>query len=64
MVKAVSSVIEIPYVVGGGIRTAAEAKNVVKAGADIIQVGTAFEKKGGIDAVKEFVKAVREGSKR
>ena len=64
MIKAVSSVIEIPYIVGGGIRTPAEAKNVVKAGADIIQVGTAFEKKGGVEAVKEFVKAVREGSKR
>ena len=63
MIKAVSSVIEIPYIVGGGIRTPVEAKNVVKAGADIVQVGTAFEKKGGVDAAKEFVKAVREGAK-
>ena len=64
MVKAVSSAVEIPYIAGGGIRTPAEAKNVVRAGADIIQVGTSFEKRGGVDAVKEFVKAVREGAKR
>lgn len=64
MVKAVSSLIEVPYIVAGGIRTPAEAKDVVKAGADIVQVGTAFEKKGGVDAVKEFVKSVREGGKR
>lgn len=63
MVSAVSSVLDVPYVVAGGIRTPEEAKAVVKAGADIIQVGTAFEKKGGIDAVKKFVSAVREGKK-
>jgi phosphoglycerol geranylgeranyltransferase len=63
MVSAVSSVLDVPYVVAGGIRTPEEAKAVVKAGADIIQVGTAFEKKGGVDAVKKFVSAVREGKK-
>ena len=63
MVKAVSSVIEVPYIVGGGVRTPGEARDVIKAGADIVQVGTAFEKTGGVEAVKEFVKAVREGAK-
>ncbi len=63
MVKAVSSAIEVPYIVGGGVRTPDEARNVIKAGADIVQVGTAFEKTGGVEAVKEFVKAVREGAK-
>ena len=42
IIKAVKSSITIPYIVAGGIRTPEEAKNVVKAGADIIQVGTAF----------------------
>ncbi|MBU0532942.1 geranylgeranylglyceryl/heptaprenylglyceryl phosphate synthase [Candidatus Micrarchaeota archaeon] len=64
MVKAVSSVITIPYIAAGGIKTAAEAKSVIKAGADIIQVGTAFEKEGSISKIKEMVKAVREGAKR
>lgn len=63
MVRAVSSTIDVPYVVAGGIRTPEEAKSVTEAGADIVQVGTSFEKDGGVEAVKKFVKAVREGKK-
>lgn len=62
MIKAVSSTIEIPYIVAGGIRTAEQAKNIIKNGADIIQVGTAFEGDGG-QKVKEIVAAVREGAR-
>lgn len=58
MVKIVSSAIHIPYIVAGGIRTPEEARNVVQSGADIIQVGTALEKNGSKDLVKEFVDAV------
>ena len=63
MVKAVKSSISIPYIVAGGIRTPDEAKAVIKAGADIIQVGTAFEKDGSAEKIKTMVKAVREGAK-
>jgi len=63
MVKAVKSSISIPYIAAGGIRTPEEAKNVMKAGADIIQVGTAFEREGSINKIKDMVKAVREGAK-
>lgn len=63
MVKAVSSVLDVPYIVAGGIRTPDQAKSVLKHGADIIQVGTAFEQDGGVQKVKEMVKAVREGAK-
>jgi phosphoglycerol geranylgeranyltransferase len=63
MIKAVSSTIDIPYIVAGGVRTPEEAKNVMKAGASIIQVGTAFEKKCSTCKVKEMVKAIREGAK-
>jgi len=63
MVSAVSSVLDVPYIVAGGIRTPDEARDVVQAGADIVQVGTSFEKDGGVAAVKEFVQAVREGKK-
>jgi len=62
MVKAVKSSISIPYIAAGGIRTPDEARAVMKAGADIIQVGTAFEKEGSIDKIKQMVKAVREGA--
>jgi len=63
MVSAVKSCITIPYVVAGGIRTPDQAKAVIKAGADIIQVGTAFEKESSVAKIKEMVKAVREGAK-
>jgi phosphoglycerol geranylgeranyltransferase len=64
MVKTVKSAIDIPYIAAGGIRTPMQAKSVIKAGADIIQVGTAFEKEGSIKKIKDMVKAVREGAKR
>jgi len=63
MVSAVRSCISIPYIAAGGIRTPDQAKAVIKAGADIIQVGTAFEKEGSVSKIKEMVKAVREGAK-
>ena len=63
MVKAVSSSVTIPYIVGGGVKTPEEAKSVIKSGADIIQVGTAFEKEGSVSKIKDMVKAVREGGK-
>ncbi len=63
MVKAVSSVLDVPYIAAGGIRTPEQAKSVLKAGADIIQVGTAFEDGSGVQKVKDMVKAVREGAK-
>ncbi len=62
MVKTVRSMIDIPYIVAGGIRSPEEAKNVIKSGADIIQVGTAFENGGTSSKIKKMVKAVREGA--
>lgn len=43
MVRAVSENIEIPLIVGGGIKTPQQATEFCKAGADIIVVGTAAE---------------------
>lgn len=63
IVSAVKSCISIPYIAAGGIRTPDQAKSIVKAGADIIQVGTAFEKESSVSKIKEMVKAVREGAK-
>jgi phosphoglycerol geranylgeranyltransferase len=44
MIEAVSSTINIPLIVGGGIRTPEKALETAKAGADIIVVGNALEK--------------------
>ena len=43
MIKKVKKVIDIPLIVGGGIRTPQQASEIAKAGADVIVVGTAFE---------------------
>ena len=44
MIAAVGKHIEVPLVVGGGIRTAEKAYLNCKAGADVIVVGNAIEK--------------------
>ena len=43
MIRAVRGAVDIPLIVGGGIRTPEMAKRNVEAGADIIVVGNAFE---------------------
>ena len=44
MIDSVSSAIQIPLIVGGGIRTAEKVYENAKAGADVIVVGNAIEK--------------------
>ncbi len=43
MIKAVRKMIKIPLIVGGGIRSAAQAEQAFSAGADIVVIGTAIE---------------------
>ena len=43
MIADVSSVISIPLIVGGGIRTAEKVQENLAAGADVIVIGNAFE---------------------
>ena len=43
MITFVKGSIDIPLIIGGGIRTAEKAKSVLEAGADIIVVGNRFE---------------------
>jgi putative glycerol-1-phosphate prenyltransferase len=44
MIKKVRQNITIPLIIGGGIRTAKQAKEAAGAGADVIVVGNAIEK--------------------
>jgi len=48
MIESVKGSISIPLIVGGGVRTPLQAKEVCKAGADILVVGTAFEHDPGL----------------
>ncbi len=43
MVTAVRKHVDLPIIVGGGIRTAEQARSLCAAGADVLVVGTAFE---------------------
>lgn len=64
MVTAVKSAINVPYLVAGGIRTPRQASELIKAGADWIQIGTAAERAGNPKKVLEdFVKAIKSAGK-
>ncbi len=54
MISAVAGNIDIPLIVGGGIRSAAQAEAVLKAGADMIVIGNAFEKDPYGSLIKEI----------
>lgn len=56
MIAAVASHIEVPLVIGGGIRDPEKAYRNCKAGANIIVVGNAIEKDAGL--IKEMAAAV------
>ena len=44
VIKAVSEAISIPLIVGGGIKTEDQKRNAYASGANMIVMGTAFEK--------------------
>lgn len=59
VVRAVREAIDIPLVVGGGIRRPEQARAILEAGADILVTGTIAENRH-FDALGEVVKAVLE----
>lgn len=56
MISKVSQMIKIPLIVGGGIKTPEVAAEAAKAGADVIVIGTAFEKEP--EMLKKFAEAI------
>lgn len=56
MIAAVHRHIEVPLIVGGGIRTAEKAYQNCKAGADVIVIGNAIEKDASL--IKEVAAAI------
>ncbi len=57
VIKAVRAVIDTPLLVGGGITTPEQARNICEAGADILVGGTIFEHEPNL--VAEFIRAIR-----
>lgn len=66
LIKTVKSVLSIPYFYAGGIKRPEQGYNIIKAGADGIHVGTAFEisesKKAG-EKIKAMSNAVKKAGK-
>jgi putative glycerol-1-phosphate prenyltransferase len=56
MIRNLKKNISIPLIIGGGIRTAAKAKEIYEAGADIIVIGNAIEKDDNL--IKEMANAI------
>jgi phosphoglycerol geranylgeranyltransferase len=63
MIRRVKSYIDIPLIVGGGIRDAQTARFILEAGADIIVTGNMLQKKDGLDRMKEIAAAVKRHGK-
>ncbi len=59
VVKAVKSVIGLPLIVGGGIRTGEQVKDIVRAGASAIVTGNVLEENKGKNKIKELVDNMR-----
>jgi len=58
LISAVSNFVDIPLIVGGGIREPAEARARVEAGASFIVTGNVLEKEGNEHLIAEFADAV------
>lgn len=57
MISFVKQSIDIPLIIGGGIRTSNKLKNIISAGADIVVVGNQFEEEP--ELIFEFAGAVQ-----
>ncbi|MDR2577852.1 MAG: geranylgeranylglyceryl/heptaprenylglyceryl phosphate synthase [Chitinispirillales bacterium] len=58
MIAAVRACVDIPIIVGGGIRDREAAVEKLKAGADIIVTGNLLQKENGLERVREVAGSV------
>ncbi len=60
MISAVAGNIGVPLIVGGGIRNTQQAETVLKAGADLIVIGNAFEEDWDSPFIKDIPELISE----
>jgi len=64
MVRYVRKATSLPYMVAGGIRKFEEARDIIRAGADMIQIGTAVENASDIKyRVETFAKTIADAKR-
>jgi phosphoglycerol geranylgeranyltransferase len=61
MIRAVKHYVDVPLVVGGGIRSREQALTAASAGADIIVTGNLVEETGIKHKVSEIIEGIRRG---
>jgi phosphoglycerol geranylgeranyltransferase len=59
MIRAVKHLIDIPLIVGGGIRNKEQALTAASAGADVIVTGNVTETSDAAYRVSEIIKAIK-----
>ncbi|MBX3103100.1 MAG: geranylgeranylglyceryl/heptaprenylglyceryl phosphate synthase [Bacteroidetes bacterium] len=59
MIQAVRAAVQVPLIVGGGLRTAEDIAQALAAGADVVVVGTALEQDPKRELLRELTQAVR-----
>ncbi len=60
MIEVVKNAINVPLIVGGGIRSSEQAEAAVAAGADIVVTGNVTEEFGAMSEFKKLVTTIRE----
>lgn len=58
MIKNVKNTIDVPLIVGGGIKTGEQARTIVEAGADIVVTGNIIEKTHATRKFRELISTV------
>jgi len=58
MIRAVRACVDIPIIVGGGIRDKETALEKLEAGADIIVTGNLLQKENGLERMREIAESV------